>query len=225
MNKPKRPAFLKRLEKVDFRELSQKGSYVYCYISKKGQPYYVGVSKGPDRPIKRHNFVQVPPDRRFIVVLRSELTVQESLAWEKFFIKHYGRRDLGTGILYNRNNGGDTFDGVLKETPRQRETRCANASKTKVIKNAHKYGQCPLLWFTAGEKERSRVRRRIGLGYKGEDAWKRGYDYSKQARYMKNRVVSLETRAKMSSSQLGKKWSEERIVKRKITMLLKKLHA
>ena len=124
------------------------------------------------RALRKHCFVKVPPIRSNIVVLRSGLTVEQSLDWERFYIKHYGRRDNGTGILLNRTDGGETFDGVIEETAEARQKRCNAAGRTSiVIKDAQKNNQCPLLWHLAGDKGRRRVRKRIKSGHVGEAAW------------------------------------------------------
>lgn len=107
--------------------------YTYAFLrskdserGKKGSPYYIGkgshqrawTCKG--RPAKK------PADDRLIVMLRTGLTEDEAFQWEIFYIKHYGRLDLGTGILRNKTDGGQGASGiVIPERARQihRENR------------------------------------------------------------------------------------------------------
>ena len=70
-----------------------------------GSPYYIG--KGCDRRAysKNHN-VSLPPEDR-IVLLKQNLTEEDALKHEIYMISVFGRKDLGTGVLHNRTDGGD----------------------------------------------------------------------------------------------------------------------
>lgn len=92
------------------------GYYTYAYISKKTNlPYYIG--KGVDRRMyvshKKHG-ITTPRDISQIVVLEEGLTEIGALALERRYIRWYGRKDNGTGILHNKTNGGETSSGHVK---------------------------------------------------------------------------------------------------------------
>ena len=86
--------------------MNMKKYYCYFYIREDGTPYYVGKGCNGRIDSKVHPGIGLPPKERRIKVAEN-LTEEDAMQMEKMYIKKYGRKDLGTGILYNRTDGGD----------------------------------------------------------------------------------------------------------------------
>jgi len=97
--------------------------YVYAYLrASNNTPYYIGKGKNK-RVFSKHPGISVPNDKTKIVFLEKNLSNVGACALERRYILWYGRKDLGTGILLNRTEGGDGNTGT-----RSKEW-CENHSK------------------------------------------------------------------------------------------------
>jgi hypothetical protein len=67
--------------------------YTYAYLREDGTPYV--------------------PSRNRILILKKNLTEEEAFKHEIYMINVFGRKDLGTGILYNLTDGGDGPSGYV----------------------------------------------------------------------------------------------------------------
>ena len=84
--------------------------YVYQYLRENMTPYYIGKgSKG--RAYKSRRVIPKPTDKNRIQIVAHKLSESEAFLLEIKLIKHYGRKDLGTGILRNMTDGGDGVPG------------------------------------------------------------------------------------------------------------------
>ena len=99
--------------------------YTYAYLREDGTPYYIG--KGTSRRAYQKHDYFYPPSKERIVILKKNLTEQEAYKHEIYMIFVFGRKDLGTGILRNRTNGGDAppvFKGHTEESKQKIKNSC-----------------------------------------------------------------------------------------------------
>ena len=79
--------------------------YTYAYLREDGTPYYIGKGKGNRINDYHTKFVKVPAEKKRLF-LKQNLTEEEAFNHEIYMISIFGRKDLGTGILINRSDGG-----------------------------------------------------------------------------------------------------------------------
>ena len=150
--------------------------YTYAYLREDKTPYYIG--KGQTGRIYQRGGKPcgVPKDKSRIIFLKQNLTEEEAFKHEIYMIAVFGRKDLGTGILHNRTNGGEGASGLIhtEETKRKisevtqgriphnkgmphTEKTKANISKAKIGKPSPHKGK--KLFSDNAKEQMSKVRR------------------------------------------------------------------
>jgi hypothetical protein len=166
--------------------------YTYAFLREDGTPYYIGKGKGYRIYDKKGRPCNLPPKER-IIKLKKNLTEEEAFRHEKYMISVFGRKDLGTGILRNRTNGGEGPSGVLVS----KETR----KKLSELRKCKYSGEKNPMY---GKSHSEEVRKRMSESHKGklipEEVRKR------MSKSHKDKSHSTERKRKMSESKKGRKW-------------------
>jgi hypothetical protein len=130
--------------------------YTYAYLREDRTPYYIGKGQG-NRAYKKGSRVFLPPPKNRIILLKQNLTEQEAFRHEIYMIAVFGRKDLGTGILRNRTNGGDGVSGakLFKSREHRKKIAAAHKGKKRVLTEEWKSKLIKLLQdnrYTGGTK-------------------------------------------------------------------------
>ena len=192
--------------------------YTYAYLREDKSPYYIGKGQGQRLYSRQRKRIKPPKDRTRIIFLKQNLTEEEAFNHEKYMIAVFGRKDLGTGILHNRTDGGEGPSGVIKSEETRRKLSEANKGE-----KSHMYGKSlsqetrrKLSELNKGENNPNygkshseETKRKISEAKKGENNYWYGKSHSEETKRKisegnKSKEVSEETRRKMSELNKGK---------------------
>ena len=104
--------------------------YTYLWLRDNGSPYYVG--KGSGRRAYKIEKGHKPPIDKSTIHLQYWPDEETALAYERYLIDFWGRKDLDTGCLRNFSDGGDNppnFKGKKRTKEFCRKLREANLGK------------------------------------------------------------------------------------------------
>ena len=110
--------------------------YTYAYLREDRTPYYIGKGKGNRAYRRRKTDIKPPKDKSRILILKQNLTEEESFKHEIYMIAVCGRKDLGTGILHNRTNGGEGASGAIMSDETRR--KMSESGKVKIFSEEHR---------------------------------------------------------------------------------------
>ena len=103
--------------------------YTYAYLREDRTPYYIGKGKKFRAYSRWRKGLKPPKDKSRIIFLKQNLTEEEAFKHEIYMIAVFGRKDLGTGILHNRTNGGEGASGTVKSEKTRKKLSEANKGK------------------------------------------------------------------------------------------------
>jgi hypothetical protein len=171
--------------------------YTYAYLREDRTPYYIGKGQG-SRVYSKHRTTNSPKDKSRIIFLKQNLTEQEAFKHEIYMIAVFGRKDLGTGILHNRTNGGDGSSGMVHSE----ETRKKMSATAKNMSENHK---AKISAAAKGRLFSEETRAKLSAVGKNMSKERR----AKMSELHKGKTYSEESKRKMSESSKGKTHSEE----------------
>ena len=160
--------------------------YTYAYLRKDGTPYYVGKGKDFRAFSKNRVGIKLPKDKSRIIFLKQNLTEEEAFNHEIYMISVFGRKDLGTGILRNRTDGGEGTSNPSEETRK----RIGKASKCRIRSEETRKKMSEALKGNKNKLDKTHseeTRKKISEANKG-------------------RALSEEWRKKLSEASKGRKW-------------------
>jgi len=176
--------------------------YTYAYLREDKTPYYIG--KGVKyRIYEKYNRTSPPPkDKSRIIFLKQNLTEEEAFKHEIYMIAVFGRKDLGTGILHNRTNGGDGISGYVMSEETKKKISASNSGRIMCEENRKKVSKI------MKERERNphteETKRKMSESHKNlifTEEHKLNLSNS-----AKGRKHSKETKEKMRNQRRGLKW-------------------
>jgi hypothetical protein len=99
-------------------------------------PYYIGKGTGKRIYKKEKGQIRPPRDKSRIIFLKQNITEEEAFKHEIYMISVFGRKDLSTGILHNKTNGGEGPSGAVRSEEYKRKR-----SQSVKGKNNPNYGK------------------------------------------------------------------------------------
>ena len=103
--------------------------YTYAYLREDRTPYYIGKGQTRRAYQQKGKPCRVPTDKSKVIFLKQNLTEEEAFKHEIYMIAIFGRKDLKTGILRNKSNGGQGNSGKIVSEETRKKLREINLGK------------------------------------------------------------------------------------------------
>lgn len=197
--------------------------YTYAYLREDGTPYYIGKGNGTRIYQNTGRACIKPKDKSRIIFLKQKLTEDDAFKHEKYMISVFGRKDLGTGILHNRSDGGEGNSGRIVSEETKRKLSEVNRGKGKGRRHSEETKK-KLSKIRKGRRISEETKRKLSEAHKGkthtdETKQKLSKLLSGERHPFYGKFPSEDHRNKIRESKLGKPRSEE--TKRKISETFK----
>ena len=181
--------------------------YTYAYLREDRTPYYIGKGKGRRLYKKRSNGVNAPKDKSRIIFLKQNLTEEEAFSHEVYMIAVFGRKDLGTGILHNKTDGGEGISGLVHSEETRNKIREANKNQSKETRRKRSEAQKGKTLSEETKKKISNSKRGKLKPPHTDEAKYKMREYAKNRRKEHNEKISKATKGRVAHNK-GKKMSE-----------------
>ena len=186
--------------------------YTYAFLREDGTPFYIGKGSGrriyenKGRPCRR------PKDISRVIFLKQNLTEEDAFKHEIYMISVFGRKDLGTGILRNKTDGGEGASGAIRSEETRRKYSQAKKGRKHSEEHRRKNSEARKGRRNPnyGKPRSEETRRKISEANRGKNYGKFGENHP-----FYGKSFSEEHRRKLSEANKGRKHSEES--KRKIS--------
>jgi hypothetical protein len=203
--------------------------YTYAYLREDKTPYYIGKGKG-NRIYYTYKRIKPPKDKSRIIFLKQNLTEQEAFKHEIYMIEVLGRKDLRTGILRNKTDGGDGASGAIISEETKKKISDALKGRLTSEETRRKISE-------ANKNPSEETIRKMSEAQKGKIPWNKGKPHSQETikkmkdlaigkysgennpMWGKERILSQETIEKIRKTNTGKTHTEE--TKNKLSKLKK----
>jgi hypothetical protein len=194
--------------------------YTYAYLREDRTPYYIGKGQGRRAYTKNKRQFKPPKDKSRIIFLKQNLLEQEAFKHEKYMIGVFGRKDLGTGILHNKTDGGEGSSGLIHSDETKRKMSESHTGKTFSENHRKKISE-------ANKNPSEEIRRKQSEANKGKifsEEHKKKLSqaqskYKSEKHQFYGKTHSEESRRKMSEAHKGQTHSEE--TRKKLSKLSK----
>ena len=176
--------------------------YTYAYLREDRTPYYIGKGEGKRIYKKGKGEINPPKDKSRVIFLKQNLTEEEAFKHEIYMIDAFGRKDLGTGILRNKTNGGDGACGLVHSDETKR--KISKIHKGKKLSEEHKQILAQHRITKHSEKTKEKIRQAkigntVNIGRKLTEEHKEKIRQGNIGKF-----VSDETKNKISNGKIGK---------------------
>ena len=205
--------------------------YIYVYFDIENIPFYVGKGQGDRYLVSKHKnkgvtnlllknkIKKIGAKNIRIKFALKNVCEEDAFTYEELFIGIVGRRDLGTGPLCNLTGGGEGNSGHTHS--KKTKQKISEALKGRLswnkgkkmskeycrINSASHKGQ---IGHMKGKHHTEEAKRKVSIANKGRPAQNKGKHHTEEAkRKMRGRIVSEETRKKISEAKKGFTHSEE----------------
>jgi hypothetical protein len=184
--------------------------YVYQYLREDLTPYYIGKGKNNRAYKKGKGEVGKPTDLARIQIIAHNLLEQEAHLLEIKLISQYGRKDLGTGILRNKTNGGEGSSGTVQSEETRKKKSITHKGKVRGSMPAaqkEKISKAAKLRDVSTRIQTEETKRKISLANKGRNNPFYGKTHTVEARakmaWGKGIPKSAESRRLQSEAKKG----------------------